>query len=307
MRSGLDRYTHNVRTRRHTHVYLDIERHPSERAYGVHVRARAYLPLRLHAPSLCLLNTDSIGMDEITVPAFPREPLMHFSLNAQPVNFLHSAACARARPQQFSWAHVLSSFCSADEMEISRGQNRIGETRLQPELEQHSAFSTQEEGKLRARGGHRHEHPRMGLVLGGPMSTNSTEQSQHNTTQPQYGTRTSCSAAHFRRRCACAAPQSQNTRNDNTWQSSTSPACGEVPTTCSLQLAAVRHSFLAQQPHTHVCICGPTARALAAGSSSTGRRGHPHTYIHNLHSEFIRIHTPRPKSKHPPWPGLDRD
>ena len=227
---------------------------------------------------------------------------MHFSLNAQPVNFLHSAACARARPQQFSWAHVLSSFCSADEMEISRGQNIIGETRLQPELEQHSAFSTQEEGKLRARGGHRHEHPRMGLVLGGPVRTNSTEQSQqYNTTQPQYGTRSSCSAAHFRRRCACAAPQSQNTRNDNTWQSSystsTSPACGEPPTTCSLQLAAVSHSFLAQQPHTHVCICGPTARALAAGSS-TGRRGHPHTYIpYIVTTEFIRIHTPKSKSK----------
>ena len=146
VRSGLDRYTDSVRTRRHTHVYLDIERHPSERAYGVRVRAHAHLPLRLRAPSLCLLNTDSICMEEITVPAFPREPLMHFSLNAQPVNF-HSAACARARPQQFSWAHVLSSFCSADEMEISRGQNRIGETRLQPELEQHSAaLSTQHSG-----------------------------------------------------------------------------------------------------------------------------------------------------------------
>ena len=218
-------------------------------------------------------------MDEITVPAFPREPLMHFSLNAQPVNFLHSAACARARPQQFSWAHVLGSFCSADEMEISRGQNRIGETRLQPELEQHSAFSTQEEGKLRARGGHRHEHPRMGLVLGGPMSTNSTEQSQHNTTQPQYGTRTSCSAAHFRRRCACAAPQSQNTRNDNI--DSTSRFTGQYlarlrRTTYYLQLAACSRPpqftcAAAAYTRTTVYVCVLTARALAAGSSSTSQ------------------------------------
>ena len=278
MRSGLDRYTDSVRTQRkytcvpryrtttrgtsvwriHTRACLPASQAP--RTKPVFTEHRPHLHGRNHGPRVS-----------------PRAP--QISLNAQPVNFLHSAACARARPQQFSWAHVLSSFCSADEMEISRGQNRIGETRLQPELEQHSAFSTQEEGKLRARGGHRHEHPRMGLVLGGPMSTNSTEQSQHNTTQPQYGTRTSCSAAHFRRRCACAAPQSQNTRNDNI--DSTSRFTGQYlarlrRTTYYLQLAACSRPpqftcAAAAYTRTTVYVCVLTARALAAGSSSTSQ------------------------------------
>ena len=228
---------------------------------------------------------------------------MHFSLNAQPVNF-HSAACARARPQQFSWAHVLGSFCSADEMEISRGQNRIGETRLQPELEQHpAALSTQEEGKRPiARGGHRHEHPRMGLVLGGPVRTNSTEQSQHNTTQPQYGTRSSCSAAHFRRRCACAAPQSQNTRNDNI--DSTSRFTGQylarlrrttyyLPAACSLQPSATVY-LRSSRIHTYVYVA-PRLALWQQAAAPVGVATHIHTYI--PYTVYSSGYTPRSRSR----------